>query len=91
MLDHFALDGCEEAFCYGVVPAVALAAHALDGTDLVECCAVVAARIHAAPVGMMDQAGGWPSRCDGAVQSAESEDAVAFALADRPTTRLEKR
>ncbi len=47
------LEGCEEAFGRGVVPAVALSAHAADDSCGLQRLAIVAAGILAAAVGVV--------------------------------------
>ena len=80
VVDELLLEAGEEALCDGVVPAVALAAHALHGADLRQGVAVVAAGVHAAAVRVVDHARPWRSGRRRAVEGADREGSVEVLL-----------
>jgi hypothetical protein len=77
------LEGLEEALGHGVVPAVALAAHAEDQAGLLDEIAVVAARVLRAAVGVMDEARRRAAARESLLQGRDGELALE-ALAHRP-------
>jgi hypothetical protein len=55
LVDELGLDSCEEALGYGVVPTVALAAHADVDTQVGEGTSVLLTRVLATAVGVVKQ------------------------------------
>src|SRR3954462_11597640 len=77
------LEGSEEAFHGGVVPAVALATHAgCDSVATKDPLVVVAGILHPA-VGVVDEAGGWFPSGDGFFQYLAARGSIK-ALAGSP-------
>ena len=66
----------EERLRYGVVPAVALAAHALDEAPLRDPSGEVAAGVLDTTVGVDDQSARRISACDGPLQCLQSDDVI---------------
>jgi hypothetical protein len=59
------------------VPAIARAAHARRDAAITQSIAVILARVGASTVRVMHQAGSWPSRARGSVQSVEGEETIS--------------